>query len=79
MTNMELIIKSHKALMSKLLISDKTDIYKTLTTWQAALYALVELHQPDQSGLCEWCTCRDCDHIVSYPCKTIHKIQLELS
>tara|TARA_R110000868_G_scaffold388490_1_gene657426 strand:+ start:7210 stop:7431 length:222 start_codon:yes stop_codon:yes gene_type:complete len=40
--------------------------------------AIVELHQPDQSGLCEWCTCRDCTHMVSYPCKTIKKIVLEL-
>lgn len=43
------------------------------------LRAVVELHSPNQSGLCEWCTCRDCSHMVSYPCKTIQKIEQVLS
>lgn len=47
-------------------------------TFLKALRVVVELHQPDQSGLCEWCTCRDCTHMVSYPCKTIQKIEQEL-
>lgn len=48
--------------------------YSDYQSYQA-LRAVVELHQPDQSGLCEWCTCRDCTHMVSYPCKTIQKIE----
>lgn len=44
-----------------------------------ALRAVVQLHSPDQSGLCEWCTCKDCSHMVSYPCKTIQKIEQVLS
>ena len=49
-------------------------------SWQIeqALRAVVELHKPTESGLCEWCTCRDCQHLVDYPCKTIQKIEREL-
>ncbi len=43
-----------------------------------ALRAVVELHKPMEAGLCEWCTCRDCEHLVDYPCKTIQKIEMEL-
>lgn len=43
-----------------------------------ALRAIVELHTPMEAGLCEWCTCRDCQHLVDYPCKTIQKIEKEL-
>lgn len=46
-------------------------------SWNA-LKAVVELHKPMESGLCEWCTCRDCEHLVDYPCKTIQKIEMEL-
>lgn len=41
----------------------------------SALRVVVELHEPDHSGLCGWCTCRDCTHMVSYPCKTIRAIE----
>lgn len=49
-----------------------------------ALYRTVELHEPeygdfpDVEPVCGWCTCRDCGHIVDYPCKTIRKIEAEL-
>jgi hypothetical protein len=43
----------------------------------SALLALVQLHQ-DFNNVCEWCTCRDCDHIVDYPCKTIQTIEKKL-
>lgn len=42
-----------------------------------ALRAVVELHEP-LNGVCGWCTCRDCDHTVDYPCKTIKVIEGEL-
>ena len=45
---------------------------------EQALLAVAELHKPTESGLCEWCTCRDCQHLVNYPCKTIQKIEKEL-
>jgi hypothetical protein len=35
-----------------------------------ALQKIVELHSPI-GNLCDWCTCREDDHIVHYPCKTI--------
>lgn len=49
-----------------------------------ALRAVVAMHAPeygdfpDVEPVCGWCTCRDCGHIVDYPCKTIRKIEAEL-
>jgi len=53
---------------------------ETIGHWSfaKALKAIIELHSPGHSGLCDWCTCRDCDHMVSYPCKTIQTIEREL-
>ena len=39
-----------------------------------ALKQIVELHSPI-GNLCNWCTCREDDHIVHYPCKTILIVQ----
>ena len=60
---------------SKILLMEHT-IYPI---YMQAFRAVVELHSPNQSGLCEWCTCRDCDHMVSYPCKTIQTIEKVLA
>jgi hypothetical protein len=46
--------------------------------YMSATRAVVELHSPGAAGLCDWCTCRDCTHMVSYPCKTIQKIEDKL-
>ena len=43
----------------------------------AAIRAVVELHEP-LGGVCVWCTCRECNHVVDYPCKTIQVIEKEL-
>jgi len=71
MTHDELLADINK----KILLSEHT-IYPV---FMQALRAVVELHEPDHSGLCGWCTCKDCTHMVSYPCKTIQKIEAELA
>ena len=59
----------------KILLSE----YTIYPVFMQALRAVVELHSPGHSGLCDWCTCRDCDHMVSYPCKTIRAIEQEIA
>ena len=79
---------THDELLAKLLISNETKLYETLTQWQKALYALVELHKPKEEDGKLWCShevCynhveflerNDCD--CSYPCPTIQAIEKEL-
>ena len=79
---------THDELLKKIdwIVNTKNAEIKTLSTLGVAVLAslnalrvVVELHKPTESGLCEWCTCRDCQHLVDYPCKTIQKIERELS
>ena len=79
---------THDELLAKLLISNETKLYETLTQWQKVLYALVELHKPKEEDGKLWCShevCynhveflerNDCD--CSYPCPTIQAIEKEL-
>jgi hypothetical protein len=72
---------THDELLSKLLISDEIKLYETLTMWQKALYAVVELHRPQKLyGLApiysDELFCKQCD--VLYPCPTIQAIEKEL-
>ena len=65
-------------LLSKLLISDETKLYETLTMWQKALYAVVELHKPiafdGEKGL----FCNKCLPDRYRECETIQAIEKEL-
>ena len=67
---------THDELLAKLLISDETKLYETLTQWQKVLYAVVELHKPELDGLiCGECTASESEW---YPCPTIQAIEKEL-
>jgi len=69
---------THDELLAKLLISDETKLYETLTQWQKVLYAVVELHKPIEGyeHLCGACWFGD--GMMSYPCPTIQAIEKEL-
>ena len=77
---------THDELLAKLLISDETKLYETLTIWQKALFAIVELHKPDGNSNCAYCNkrfaCKKCgsrlESYISYPCPTIQAIEKEL-
>lgn len=67
---------THDKLLAKLLISDETDLYKTLRLWQASLYAIVELHKPRDYKVGNWCI--GCNANYEYPCPTIQAIEKEI-
>ena len=70
---------THEELLAKLLISDETKLWETLTQWQKALYAVVELHWPSQCshGIdCNACGGMEC--ATGYPCGTIQAIEASL-
>jgi len=67
---------THNELLSKIVQGEYQARGADVIAWQA-LRVLVEMHDP--IGLvCGWCTCRDCEHIVEAPCKTIKAIEFEL-
>ena len=84
---------THDELLAKLLISDKTKLYETLTMWQKALYAVVELHKPEywenihdpswNGNNCSVCFTDGNFEVpsarIAYPCPTIQAIEKELS
>ena len=70
--------RQHDELLVKLMVMDKDESEWTrLSKATNAIRAIVELHDP-LGGICRWCSCLDCDHMVSYPCKTIQIIRLEM-
>jgi hypothetical protein len=79
-------VMTHDELLSKLLISDETKLYETLTMWQKALYAVVKWHSPSKSSMTSEVGCTGCGYNSEYstwefewPCPTIYAIELELS
>ncbi len=62
-------------LLNKLLISDETKLYETLTIWQKMLYAVVELHTAGngEASRCEACWVGIID------CPTIEAIEKALA
>lgn len=69
---------THDELLAKLLISDETKLYETLTQWQKVLYAVAEVHTPIEGHehLCGGCWFGD--GMMAYPCPTILAIEKEL-
>jgi hypothetical protein len=69
---------THDELLAKLLISDETKLYETLTQWQKVLYAVLEVHTPIEGHehLCGGCWFGD--GMMAYPCPTIQAIEKEL-
>ena len=71
-------VMTHDELLAKLLISNETKLYETLTQWQKALYAVVELHKPRiDEAVCIHCS--KTGFWIAYPCPTIQSIDKELS
>jgi hypothetical protein len=66
---------THDKLLAALAYTPHTD--PNGAKMHAALRSIVELHE-SLGGVCVWCTCRECDHVVDYPCKTIQVIEKEL-
>jgi len=69
-------LMTHHELLAKLLISNETKLYETLTQWQKVLYAVVELHKPSGGWFCDACA-KPNDEVI-YPCPTIQAIEKEL-
>lgn len=65
---------TYEELCFKLLITNETDIYETLTKWQSAIYAVIELHV---QGKGEASRCESC--YLGFDCPTIAAIEKELS
>jgi hypothetical protein len=70
-------LMTHDELLAKLLISNETKLYDTLTQWQKVLYAVVELHRPEEQDHKQYKKCWNCNLV--YPCPTIQAFWEELS
>ena len=70
---------THDELLTRLFVTDKTNMTIEVIKWQLALRAVVELHKPtplDERGdVCLTC-CPDL--LTLYPCSTIQIIEKEL-
>ena len=81
---------THDELLTRLLVTDKTNMTMEVIKWQLALRAVVELHKPewvllkiilpgtkpDPVAICTHCS--DDQWRKSYPCDTIQAIEKEL-
>ena len=81
---------THDELLTRLLVTDKTNMTMEVIKWQLALRAVVELHKPewvllkiilpgtkpDPVAICTHCS--DDQWRKSYPCPTIQAIQEQL-
>ena len=70
---------THDELLTRLLVTDKTNMTMEVIKWQLALRAVVELHKPN--SIPDWVPTEEklicwCAHI--YPCPTIQAIEKEL-
>ena len=70
---------THDELLTRLFVTDKTNMTIEVIKWQLALRAVVELHKrtplDEQGDVCLNC-CTDC--LTFYPCPTIQAIEREL-
>ena len=67
---------THDELLTRLFVTDKTNMTMEVIKWQLALRAVVELHKPELDGLiCGECTASESEW---YPCPTIQAIEKEL-
>ena len=65
---------THDELLTRLFVTDETNMTMEVIKWQLALREVVELHKPDSSGA--YLVCVQCQAI--YPCLTIQAIEKEL-
>lgn len=70
---------THDESLTRLLVTDKTNMTMEVIKWQSALYAVVELHKPN--SIPDWVPTKEelicwCAH--TYPCPTIQAIEKEL-
>ena len=71
---------THDELLKKLLVTDKTNMDMEVIKWQLALYAIVELHRPQEITLPDgsWGqNCNECDNNWGH-CQTIQAIEKAL-
>ena len=58
------------------MVCDNKHLKEIYPEW-FALKAVVELHAPNEWGICD--TCNIGDYVVKYPCSTIQAIEKELA
>ena len=70
---------THDELLAKLLVTDKTNMTMEVIKWQLALYAVVELHKPNECSHGVQCLeCGGMECATGYPCPTIQAIEKAL-
>ena len=68
---------THDELLTRLLVTDKTNMTMEVIKWQLALRAVVELHKPSENDSWGSVVCVKCP-TWEYPCPTIQAIEKEL-
>ena len=67
---------THDELLTRLLVTDKTNMTTEVIKWQLALYAVVQWHKPRNYKAGNWCI--GCNADYEYPCPTIQAIESHL-